>query len=139
MSLARGPTSSATRSRISPAALFVNVMARIEPGWALRAASRYAMRRVSTRVLPDPAPATMSSGPPSCTTAARWASLSPVRISSGSVMRRRGWASSRSSGSSGDARRARAAPGRPASSEPPPRGCGKSSKSVVMSVPLYGR
>ena len=30
------------------------------------------MRRVSTRVLPDPAPAMISSGPPRCSTAARW-------------------------------------------------------------------
>src|SRR5680860_1813162 len=33
------------------------------------------MRWVSTRVLPEPAPATISSGPPACTTAARWASF----------------------------------------------------------------
>ena len=30
------------------------------------------MRRVSTRVLPEPAPAMISSGPPRCSTAARW-------------------------------------------------------------------
>ena len=66
--LATGPTSSATRWRISSAALFVNVMARIAdgrtPSWI-----RWAMRWVSTRVLPDPAPATTSSGPPRWTTA----------------------------------------------------------------------
>ena len=59
----RRPTSAATRLRISAAALLVNVMARIEPGWAPRAAISQAMRRVSTRVLPDPAPATTSSWP----------------------------------------------------------------------------
>ena len=66
---ARGPTSVTTRSRISAAALLVNVIARICPGPASRAASRYAIRRVSTAVLPDPAPATMSSGEPSCSIA----------------------------------------------------------------------
>ena len=33
MALTTGPTSVATRSRISAAALLVNVMARIEVGW----------------------------------------------------------------------------------------------------------
>ena len=40
IAFARGPTRAATRSFISPAALFVNVMARICPGETLRAASR---------------------------------------------------------------------------------------------------
>ncbi|CAB4748678.1 unannotated protein [freshwater metagenome] len=75
MTRARAPTSSATRSFISPAALFVKVMARISPGWASPVASRWAIRRVSTLVLPEPAPATMSNGPPRCSTAARWDSL----------------------------------------------------------------
>jgi hypothetical protein len=57
------PTRAATRSRISAAALLVKVMARIEPGWAPRAAISQAIRRVSTRVLPDPAPATTSNRP----------------------------------------------------------------------------
>ncbi len=35
------------------------------------------MRWVSTRVLPEPAPATMSSGEPACVTASRWFSFSP--------------------------------------------------------------
>ena len=35
------------------------------------------MRLVSTRVLPEPAPATMSSGEPAWVTAARWAGFSP--------------------------------------------------------------
>ena len=67
-----GPTRSATRLRISSAALLVNVMARIPHGGASPVAMRWAMRRVSTLVLPDPAPAMISSGPPRCSTAARW-------------------------------------------------------------------
>ena len=35
------------------------------------------MRRVSTLVLPEPAPATTSNGPPRWTTAARWGRVSP--------------------------------------------------------------
>lgn len=62
MALARGPTSPSTRSFISPAALLVKVIARIWPGWTPRAASRWPMRWVSTRVLPEPAPATMTCG-----------------------------------------------------------------------------
>ena len=55
----------ATRSRISPAALLVNVIARIWLGHASRlCAAGSAMRCVSTRVLPEPAPATMSSAWP---------------------------------------------------------------------------
>src|SRR4051794_4535855 len=37
------------------------------------------MRCVSTRVLPEPAPARTSNGPVSCSTAWRWGSLSPSR------------------------------------------------------------
>ena len=79
---ARLPTSSSTRSFISAAALLVKVIARIEPGWALRSEISQAIRRVSTRVLPEPAPATTSSGAPSWITAARWGSLSPSSSSS---------------------------------------------------------
>ena len=68
---AGGPTRSATRVRISPAALLVKVMARMPHGGASPVASRWAMRRVSTRVLPEPAPAMIRSGPPRCSTAAR--------------------------------------------------------------------
>ena len=57
------PTRSSMRSRISPAALLVKVMARISSGRAWPAAMRWATRWVSTRVLPEPAPARMSSGP----------------------------------------------------------------------------
>ena len=85
---ARLPTRSSTRSFISAAALLVKVIARIEPGWALRSEISHAMRRVSTRVLPEPAPATTSSGAPACTTAARWGSLRPSSSSSGLGPRR---------------------------------------------------
>ena len=82
ISRARGPTSTSTRSFISAAALLVKVIARIDPGWALRCETIQAIRRVSTRVLPEPAPATTSSGGPSWTTAARCGSFSPARRSS---------------------------------------------------------
>ena len=58
----RRPTSSSARSRISPAALFVNVIARISFGFRRRC-DQVAIRWVSTRVLPEPAPARISSGP----------------------------------------------------------------------------
>ena len=58
------PTRCPTRSRISPAALLVKVIARIWLGHASRLRMRLAMRCVSTRVLPEPAPATMSSAGP---------------------------------------------------------------------------
>ena len=57
MDRACGPTSAATRAAISPAAWLVKVMARIWCGATSRAASRYAIRWVSTRVFPEPAPA----------------------------------------------------------------------------------
>src|SRR5438270_13728016 len=85
IAFARGPTNAETRSFISPAALLVNVMARIAPGDAARSAISQAIRWVSTRVLPEPAPATMSSGPPWCRTATRCCGLSPSRSVSGST------------------------------------------------------
>ena len=88
--LAESPTSSTTRSRISAAALFVNVIARISPWWARPVASRCAIRWVSTRVFPEPAPATISSGEPECSTAARCGSLSPSTRASAETVPRRG-------------------------------------------------
>ena len=64
MDLATGPTRAATRSFISPAALFVKVIAKISYGATPRRAIKYAILRVSTRVFPEPAPATTKSGPP---------------------------------------------------------------------------
>lgn len=77
MDCTRFATIRPTRSRISAAALLVKVMARIWPGLTSRAASRYAIRRVSTAVLPEPAPATMSSGAPRWATAARCCGFRP--------------------------------------------------------------
>src|SRR5205085_1264948 len=44
------------------------------------------MRRVSTAVLPEPAPARISSGPSPCWTASRWGSLRPSRRVSGAAV-----------------------------------------------------
>ena len=74
---ALSPSSASTRSRISAAALLVNVIARIWLGHASRLSMRLAMRCVSTRVLPDPAPATMSSAWPRYSTASRCSGFSP--------------------------------------------------------------
>ena len=49
--------SESQRARISPAALLVKVTARIDHGDACSTSSSQAMRWVSTRVLPEPAPA----------------------------------------------------------------------------------
>ena len=69
---ATGPTSAPTRCFISSAALFVNVMARISNGLTPWSRMRWAMRCVSTRVLPEPAPATISRGP------SRWVTASAL-------------------------------------------------------------
>src|SRR5919204_3421692 len=78
-----GPRRSSSRSRISPAALFVKVIARISFGFAPHAEIRCATRYVRTRVLPEPAPATTSSGPSVVSTASRWAGFSSSRYCSG--------------------------------------------------------
>ena len=70
ISSAPSPTSAAARSRISAAALFVNVSARTFHGFT-PCSIRFAMRYVSTRVLPLPAPASTSKGPSRHSTAAR--------------------------------------------------------------------
>src|SRR5688572_13645843 len=77
---ATGPTRRATRCFISSAALLVNVIARISNGDTPSLMS-HAMRCVSTRVLPDPAPAMTSTGPSGCVTASCCAGLSPSRKS----------------------------------------------------------
>ena len=74
---ATGPTRAATRCFISSAALLVKVMARISKGETPSLRMRWAMRWVSTRVLPDPAPATTSSGPSTWVTASSWTGLRP--------------------------------------------------------------
>ena len=57
------PTMSLILSRISPAALFVKVIASILNGLIPFSFIIYAVRLVITRVLPEPAPAKMRSGP----------------------------------------------------------------------------
>ena len=64
------PTSSVTRSFISPAALLVKVIANISCGLTPRSLIKWAMRLVKTLVLPEPAPATIKSGEPWWVTAA---------------------------------------------------------------------
>ena len=82
---ATGPSIVISRSRISPAALFVNVIARISFGLTPIAVIRWATRCVSTRVFPEPAPAITSSGPSVCRTASRWAGFRFARYPSGDV------------------------------------------------------
>src|SRR5919204_4381098 len=77
------PSRYSSRSFISPAALFVNVIARISFGLTPTAWIRCATRYVRTRVLPEPAPATTSSGPSVVRTASRWAGFSSSRYCSG--------------------------------------------------------
>ncbi len=66
-----GPSIADSRSRISPAALFVNVIARISFGFTPIAEVRWATLWVRTRVFPEPAPAITSSGPSVWRTASR--------------------------------------------------------------------
>ena len=73
------PTSTPTRCFISRAALLVKVTARICEGKARPVARMWAMRVVSTRVLPVPAPARTSTGPSVVSTASRCSGLRPFR------------------------------------------------------------
>ena len=73
------PTIAPTRSFISRAALLVKVTARISDGRARPRLRMCAMRVVSTRVLPVPAPASTSTGPSSVSTAARCSGLRSAR------------------------------------------------------------
>src|SRR5271165_966938 len=52
-------------------------------GCTRRARTRWATRRVMTRVFPDPAPASTSSGPSGASTASRWGGLRSESSSSG--------------------------------------------------------
>ena len=79
MPSAAAPASMATRSFISRAALLVKVTARMSHARARPVASVWAMRVVSTRVLPVPAPASTSTGPSIASTAARCSAFSPSR------------------------------------------------------------
>ena len=62
--------SACTRPRISLAALFVKVIAITPEGSTRPVATNQAKRRVITRVLPEPAPARINSGPSGACTAA---------------------------------------------------------------------
>src|SRR6185436_499600 len=70
------PRRSSTRSRISPAALLVKVMAETWYGSTPRSETSQKMRQVMTRVLPEPAPASTSCGPSPWVTASIWSGLS---------------------------------------------------------------
>src|SRR5579884_3639821 len=70
-----------TRSRISSAALLVNVTARTDGPGTRCALTRWAMRWVITLVLPLPAPASSRRGPSTCSAAARCSGFSPARKS----------------------------------------------------------
>src|SRR6516165_5832139 len=74
------PSSRSMRERISPAALLVKVTASTPCGETPSAWMSQAMRCISTRVLPLPAPASTSTGPSGAVTAARCASFSGLRM-----------------------------------------------------------
>ncbi len=86
------------RARISAAALFVNVTARMPFGSACPVSRYHAIRCTSTRVLPLPAPASTSACGAATVTAARWASLSESRMGSVGHAERR-WRSGARDGS----------------------------------------
>ena len=67
----------AIRSRISPAALLVKVMARICEGQACPVSIMWAMRWIMVRVFPDPAPASINSGPSMVSAASRCRGFNP--------------------------------------------------------------
>ena len=87
-SLPCSPTSAWIRSRSSPAARLVNVTARIDRGRTPFAPIRYAIRWAITRVLPEPAPARISSGPSVVVTARACSGLRRWTISSARAARR---------------------------------------------------
>ena len=74
----RPPTIDAILSFISPAAFLVKVRARILPG-STSFASRSAILLVRTLVFPEPAPATISTGPSVQLTAFLCSSFSPSK------------------------------------------------------------
>ena len=74
------PTIRAIRSFISDAAFLVKVNARILAGSQSFCSRIYAILLVKTLVLPDPAPATISTGPSTQLTAAFCSLFSPSKI-----------------------------------------------------------
>ena len=85
-SRADSPIISCRRSRISAAALFVKVTARIFHGATPSCWISQAMRWVMTRVFPEPAPASTRSGPAVVVTARRCASFSGARMRSSTAL-----------------------------------------------------
>ena len=83
-------TSRSTRSRISFAALLVKVIARISHGATPRFRIRFAMRVVTTRVFPEPGPATIRSGPSPFRAASRCCGFEPVGEGLVALLRRLG-------------------------------------------------
>jgi len=82
-----GTPSLARRVRSSPAALRVKVTARVCSASSRPSDAIHAIRRVSTRVLPEPAPARMASGAARLVTASRWVGSRPRSSSLASVTR----------------------------------------------------
>jgi hypothetical protein len=85
------PTSRPSRSRSSPAARLVNVMASTRRMSRSPCSARQAIRRVSTRVLPEPARARMHRGFVGSVTAASWAGSSPSSNESVTIASRYRW------------------------------------------------
>ena len=77
MSRASSPANACTRSRISVAARLVNVTTRMRDGSTLWPRTRWTQRCTSVFVLPEPAPASTSSGPSVCVTARRCSGFRP--------------------------------------------------------------
>ena len=76
----RSPTIRAMRSFISPAAFLVKVSERIRSG-GIPFSIRYAILEVSTRVFPEPAPATINIGPSIHSTAFFCSGFKSLKIS----------------------------------------------------------
>ena len=77
-----------SRVRITPAALSVNVTARISSGRNVPVATCHAMRRVIVVVLPEPAPARTQTGPRTASAARLCSWFSPPRMSTEPPYRR---------------------------------------------------
>ena len=73
-----------SRSTISPAAFSVKVTTSTWSGGTASVAIAYAVRRLMTRVLPEPAPARMATGPRVAVTASRCSGSRSERRASGS-------------------------------------------------------
>ena len=94
------------------------------------------MRCVSTRVLPDPAPASTSSGPVPCVTASRWGGFSPSSsCSARAALRSAPPLRARALGSSA-VRPRRSAASPPAGFWPCPRRSGRTSPACLRSLPV---